>query len=86
MNSMPELPSDQKASAAGRYLRPRDAAAHLGLAPQTLAKWRCAGGGPPFRKLGRRAVRYRLADLDSFASRQFTSTTAMPSRRPKGPR
>jgi len=34
----------------------------LSLSPATLKKYRVAGGGPPFLKLGR-AVRYDVADL-----------------------
>lgn len=46
-------------------IREIDAAAYLGLAPKTLARWRWAGKGPTFRKLGA-AVRYATADLDAF--------------------
>lgn len=46
-------------------LREIDAATYLGLAPKTLARWRWAGKGPTFRKLGA-AVRYATADLDAF--------------------
>ncbi len=37
----------------------------LTLSPRTLEKWRLTGGGPPFRRLGRRIV-YRLADLRAW--------------------
>jgi len=49
-----------------RYLRPNEAAAYLGIRPQTLARWRCEGGKIPWVRLGR-AVVYDLADLDAFA-------------------
>ena len=42
------------------------AAEHLGLSPRTLEDWRVRGGGPPYRKLGRKAVRYAPADLMRF--------------------
>lgn len=42
------------------------AAAHLGLSPRTLEEWRLRGGGPVFRKLGRRTVRYAQSDLADF--------------------
>jgi len=48
-----------------RHLRAREAARHLGVAPKTLANWRCAGKGPRFCRLGR-AIVYRLEDLDRF--------------------
>lgn len=43
------------------------AAAYLGLARQTLAKWDCTGRFDlrPI-KIGTRAVRYRLSVLDQF--------------------
>lgn len=42
------------------------AAEWLGLSPRTLEDWRLRGGGPLFCKLGRRAVRYRIEDLETF--------------------
>lgn len=57
------------------YLRTAQAAARLGLQPSTLEKWRSTGGGPLFVKLGR-AVRYRMADLDVFATERLRAHTA----------
>ena len=48
-------------------LRETDAAKYLGLAPKTLARWRWAGKGPAFHKLGS-AVRYSVQELDLFIS------------------
>jgi len=42
-----------------------EAARILNLSEKTLRRWRGAGRGPSFCKLGS-AVRYSLADLDSF--------------------
>ncbi len=50
----------------GRWLTPRDAARHLGVAVKTLEGWRAARSGPAFAKVGAR-VRYALADLDAWA-------------------
>jgi hypothetical protein len=51
------------------------AALLLDLKVKTLRRWRWAGKGPRFVKLGS-AVRYRLADLDQFiAAGQRTSTS-----------
>ena len=51
------------------------AAQLLDLRVKTLRRWRWAGKGPRFVKLGS-AVRYRLADLDEFiAARRRTSTS-----------
>lgn len=48
-----------------RWLTPQQAAEHTGFSTGTLANWRSAGTGPPFRKVGR-AIRYRESDLDRF--------------------
>jgi hypothetical protein len=51
------------------------AAQLLDLRVKTLRRWRWAGKGPRFVKLGS-AVRYRLVDLDEFiAAGQRTSTS-----------
>jgi hypothetical protein len=50
---------------APQLLREIDAAAYLGLAPKTLSRWRWAGKGPSFHKLGT-AVRYSVYELDKF--------------------
>lgn len=57
-----------------------DAAAYLGKKPQTLRKWRVAGGGPRYIRMGSgplARVGYRLADLEAWlAARTFESTSA----------
>jgi len=58
-----------------RYLDNDEAAAFLKLSPRTLEKQRVRGGGPAFRKFGRRVV-YALADLESWADqRRYDSTS-----------
>ena len=44
----------------------KEAAASLGLAPQTLAKWAMTGKNLPVIRLGNRAVRYRRGDVEDF--------------------
>ena len=56
-------------SQAGQKLRAPDAARFLGLAPATLAKLRCIGGGPVFAKFGR-AVVYDRTDLDAWCAQK----------------
>lgn len=46
-----------------RALTTRQAAPIVGAATSTLAQWRLLGEGPPFFRVGRRHVRYRLGDL-----------------------
>jgi predicted DNA-binding transcriptional regulator AlpA len=52
-----------------------EAALRLGLCPTTLRRWRWAGTGPSFIKLGG-AVRYDVAEIERFIEagvRQSTS-------------
>lgn len=51
------------------WMRTPEAARHVGLAPATLSKLRCAGGGPKFTRLGR-AVVYDVVDLESWVAAQ----------------
>ncbi|SFN99517.1 Helix-turn-helix domain-containing protein [Variovorax sp. PDC80] len=61
-------------SALSRYLTNDEAAAFLRLSPRTLEKQRVIGGGPRFRKFGRR-VMYALSDLEAWAdARSFEAT------------
>ncbi|MFZ7069180.1 helix-turn-helix transcriptional regulator [Pseudomonas aeruginosa] len=60
-----------------RYLTNDEAAAYLRLSPRTLEKQRVIGGGPRFRKFGRR-VMYALADLDAWADRHSFEATSDP--------
>ena len=61
-------------SAQLRYLTNDEAAALLRLSPRTLEKHRVIGGGPRFRKFGRR-VMYALSDLEAWAdARSFEAT------------
>jgi hypothetical protein len=60
------------------YLNCDEAGAHLKLSPRTLEKLRTIGGGPRFRKLGRRVV-YTLADLDAWADARACESTSDPT-------
>lgn len=58
-----------------RFLNNDEAAAYLRLSPRTLEKQRVVGGGPRFRKFGRR-VMYAVADLDAWADRSAFDATS----------
>jgi predicted DNA-binding transcriptional regulator AlpA len=61
----------------GSLLNEHRAAEFLGLKVSTLRRWRWAGRGPPFIKLGS-AVRYDPRELDEFVDagrRRSTSDT-----------
>jgi predicted DNA-binding transcriptional regulator AlpA len=51
------------------------AAAHLGLARQTLAEMRVSGESPPYHKLGRR-VMYKQSDLDAWLAQRRRRSTS----------
>lgn len=44
----------------------KEAAAIYVMTVSTLRNWRSKGEGPRFLKVGKRAVRYRRADLEAF--------------------
>ncbi len=54
-----------------------EAAARLALKVATLRRWRWAGRGPPFFKIGN-AVRYAAEDIDAFiqAARRTSTSDA----------
>ncbi len=63
---------------ASRYLSNDEAADFLKLSPRTLEKQRVIGGGPKFRKFGRRVV-YAIEDLESWANARSCDTTSDPN-------
>src|SRR3546814_20264830 len=64
-----------------RYLTNDEAADYPRLSPRTLEKQRVIGGGPKFRKFGRR-VMYAVADLNAWAdARSYEATSRSEERR-----
>ncbi|MEQ1857490.1 MAG: type IV secretory system conjugative DNA transfer family protein [Longimicrobiales bacterium] len=61
----PRDATDQSDADDALLLDAEQAAAYLHRAPQTLAKLRCVGGGPPYYKVGRN-VFYKRPDLDAW--------------------
>jgi predicted DNA-binding transcriptional regulator AlpA len=57
-------------------MRTPEAAAYVALAEGTLTKMRLTGDGPPFVKVGVRAVAYRKADLDEWLSSRVRRSTS----------
>jgi len=53
-----------------KILRPKSAAAYLGIARSTLYRWEKSGDFPPRLKLGPQAVGWRKSDLDAWLDRQ----------------
>lgn len=61
---------DKALGASGRkYLTVGDAAQFMGLAKQTLNRWRVSGDGPEYHKLGRRVV-YDAEELERWVQRR----------------
>jgi len=56
----------ERAIAPSDLLDEKEVAAALGIAPGTLRNWRSLRIGVRFVKIGKRAVRYRRADVDAF--------------------
>jgi excisionase family DNA binding protein len=63
---MPNRDDTEDAMGIKRILRTSEAAEYLGLSPSTLEKRRQTGLGPPFIRLGGRAVGYARDDLDAW--------------------
>jgi hypothetical protein len=66
------------------YLTPADASEYLkrrfGIgAPRWLAKLRCIGGGPRYRRIGRRVL-YKEQDLYNWASAQLGKFKGRPRK------
>ena len=57
------------------FLDNKQAADFLKLSPRTLEKHRVVGGGPRFRKFGRRVV-YAVADLEAWANERICKNTS----------
>lgn len=53
-----------------------EAAAYLGLSPQTLANWLSNGAGPAVVRISSRCVRYRRSDLDAFVNERTSRAVA----------
>lgn len=56
-------------------LNTTQAAAYIGMSKAFLERDRWAGARVPFIKVGSRAVRYRLSDLDAYLDSQVRRST-----------
>lgn len=71
---MDSFPSNHSAPV---FLTTREAAKVLRLSSKTLEKLRCTGGGPSFRKLGKRVL-YMYGDLTAWADANLRHSTSDP--------
>jgi len=69
MVSVANYPPRVSRAEASTYLK-----AQFGISrtAATLAKLACVGGGPKYRRVGKRAVVYDLAELDAWAEKQIS--------------
>jgi hypothetical protein len=58
-----------------KFVDTKTAAAHLACSAAFLTKIRGSGGGPIFHKFGK-SVRYRVDELDAYASARAHGSTA----------
>ena len=57
-------------------LTQREAASVLRLSERTLERWRVAGIGPRFVRLGRRSIRYRQQNVDAYVAARVVASTS----------
>ena len=63
-----------------RRVNTAQAAEYLGpdFSPRTLERWRWAGGGPVYIRIGKR-VYYDVSDLEAFLKSKRRTSTAVPA-------
>lgn len=59
-------------------LTEKEAAARMKLTARTLQAWRYRGYGPRHVRISRRAIRYRLRDLDDWLRARVRRSTSDP--------
>jgi hypothetical protein len=57
-------------------LNAKEAGQILKLAPATLRNWRVQGRGPPWIRLSRRAIRYRIEDITVWLAERIRRSTS----------
>jgi len=68
MSSLMLTPRPFEGQPLSRPLTVLEAAGYLGLHRGTLDNWRSEGRGPGYYRVGVKAVRYRIEDLEAFMS------------------
>lgn len=61
---------------ARRLIRTPAAANRVALKASTLEKYRCTGEGPPFVRIGARAIAYDVRDLDAWIEARKQARTS----------
>ncbi len=68
-------PLTTEARKLDRLLTTKEAAAYLGVSAAFLERDRWAGARIPFIRIGSRAVRYQLSELENYVSGQTRTNT-----------
>jgi predicted DNA-binding transcriptional regulator AlpA len=53
-----------------------EAASYVKLAAVTMERYRLTGEGPKFLRLGKKAIRYRVVDLDEWLASRLVASTS----------
>lgn len=61
---------------ADGWIDTRTAADYLGVHPDHLRRLRRTGGGPVYSRLGPKAIRYRLRDIEEWMTSRLAASTA----------
>ncbi len=56
-----------------KLLLPEQAAELLQVSPRTLKRYRSNGQGPPWRRIGKRLVRYASSDIRAYMAKTAAS-------------
>src|SRR5690348_1593487 len=70
--------SNESVPDLGRILDVRQTSARTGISRSTLAKMRMRGDGPPFLKIGKKAVRYPERPLEEWLAGRICRSTSGP--------
>jgi hypothetical protein len=60
------MATDGDHTASAEYIDEHGLNARYLIPPRTAQRWRATGDGPPFVRLGRRRVVYRVADVEQW--------------------
>lgn len=58
------------------FLTPTALASRWELTPSTLSQWRWNGNGPPYHKMGKKKILYKLEEIERFEANNLRSSTS----------
>lgn len=61
---------------ANEYIDEDGLAERYLIPPRTAQRWRMTGGGPPFVRLGKRRILYRVADVEAWLTARTYASRA----------